>query len=131
MARVICRITDVEAGDLPAICAKTGVECANPVGVRLRAGFRSIRGVLPIVASRVRLVRVLVKLSWVVLALAAILLFASVRIGVAGVLIYLLLFLAGDRLWVGTRPVASADEIMLTRVHRNFAAAVDAQYGRN
>jgi hypothetical protein len=130
MARVQCRIADVEAGDVPAICAKTGVDCANPVAVRLRVGIRWVHGVLPIVARRARLVRVLVRCSWVLLAVGFGAWFVGRPLGIAIFASYLVLVLAGDRLWIGARPVDAADQMMLTRVHPNFAAAVDAQYGR-
>ena len=130
MARVQCRIADVEAGDVPAICAKTGVDCATPVAVRLRVGIRRVHGVLPVVASRARLVRVLVRCSWVLLAAGLGAWFVARPLGIAILASYVVLVLAGDRLWIGARPVDAADEMMLTRVHPNFAAAVDAQYGR-
>jgi hypothetical protein len=130
MARVTCRIADVEAGDLPAICAKTGVVCANPVAVRLRVGIRRVHGVLPIVARRARLVRVLVRCSWVVLAIGVVGWFTARPIGIAAFVAYVALVLAGDRLWLAARPADANDEMILTRVHPNFAAAIDAQYGR-
>ena len=130
MARVTCRIADVEAGDLPAICAKTGVDCANPVAVRLRVGIRRVNGVLPIVPGRARLVRVLVRGSWVLLAIGFGVWFAARPVGYAMFAAYVALVLAGDRLWLAGRPAETNDEMVLTRVHPNFAAAVDAQYGR-
>jgi|tagenome__1003787_1003787.scaffolds.fasta_scaffold20242950_2 hypothetical protein len=130
MARVTCRIADVEAGDLPAICAKTGVACANPVAVRLRVGIRRVHGVLPIVAARARLVRVLVRCSWVLLAIGFVAWFVARPLGVAMFAAYVVLVLLGDRLWLAARPGDSNDEMIVTRVHPNFAAAVDEQYGR-
>jgi hypothetical protein len=130
MARVRCRIADVETGDLPAICAKTGVDCANPVAVRLRVGIRRVHGVLPIVAGRARLVRVLVRGSWVLIAIGFGAWFLARPIAVAAFAAYIALALVGDRLWLAARPGQTNDEMMLTRVHPNFAAAVDAQYGR-
>jgi hypothetical protein len=130
MARVTCRIADVEAGDLPAICAKTGVACANPVAVRLRVGIRRVHGVLPIVARRARLVRVLVRCSWVVLAIGFAAWFTARPVGIASFGVYVVLVLAGDRFWLAARPAEASDEMIVTRVHPNFAAAVDAQYGR-
>jgi hypothetical protein len=130
MARVACRIADVESGDLPAICAKTGVDCANPVAVRLRVGIRRVNGVLPIVAGRARLVRVLVRCSWVLLAVGFGAWFAARPVGYAMFAAYVALVLVGDSLWLAARPANTSDEMVLTRVHPNFAAAVDAQYGR-
>src|SRR3954463_7348939 len=128
MARVTCRIADVEAGDLPAICAKTGVACANPIAVRLRVGIRRVHGVLPIVAARARLVRVLVRCSWVLLAIGFVAWFVARPLGVAMFAAYVVLVLLGDRLWLAARPGDSNDEMIVTRVHPNFAAAVDEQY---
>jgi hypothetical protein len=130
MARVRCRIADVETGDLPAICAKTGVDCANPVAVRLRVGIRRVHGVLPIVATRARLVRVLVGCSWVLLAIGFGAWFVARPLAIAMFAAYLALVVVGDRLWLGARPAETNAEMMLTRVHPNFAAAIDAQYGR-
>jgi hypothetical protein len=56
--------------------------------------------------------------------------FTARPFGVAAFAVYVVLVLAGDRFWLAARPADSNDEMIVTRVHPNFAAAVDAQYGR-
>ncbi len=82
--------------------------------------------------------RILTRVTWVLLvAGAAALLAAITGAGSAVVLLALLAFLAyvvlmivGDLRWVGSKPSDHEGEIVLTRVHRAFAAAVDEQYNR-
>ncbi len=74
--------------------------------------------------------RVLVRCSWVLLAIGFGAWFIARPVGYATFAAYVVLVLAGDRLWLAARPADTNDEMMLTRVHPNFAAAVDAQYGR-
>jgi hypothetical protein len=117
-------IDDFERGDMPAICAKTGVPCANPVAVRLRIGVRPVHGVLPIVPGRARLVRWMVRASFFVLAAAVLLAFVSLEAAAIAVGVYVVLFVVGDRLWVGSKAAETRDEIVLTRVHQHFVDAV-------
>jgi hypothetical protein len=130
VADVVVREDDFARGDFPAVCAKTGVDCANAVAVRLRIGVRPIRGVLPIVRTRVRVVRVLMAVSYVVLLVAAFLLFSVPALAIAAAALYAVLYLIGDRLWLAAARAGTREELVLRRVHPRFAAAVDEQYGR-
>jgi hypothetical protein len=122
--QVTLRIDDFERGDVPAVCAITGVPCANPVGVRLRIGVRPVHGVLPIVPSRVSLYRWLVRGSFFVLVAALAAVFFSFGLAAVLVIAYAGLFFVGNRLWIGSKPADTREEIVVTRVHRNFADAV-------
>jgi hypothetical protein len=122
--RVAVRIEDFERGDMPAICAKTGVPCDNPVALRLRIGRRPVPGILPIVSSRARLVRWLIRTSFFVLAAAVVLAFVSFDYAAIAVAVYVVVFIVGDQLWVGSKGADERDLIVLTRVHRNFVDAV-------
>ena len=145
MARVRVRVDDVERGDLPALSAKTGTACANPVIIVLRPEQRpwsptgpKITAILPLEAERVRARRILTRVSWVLLVLAAAALGAALTgVGSAVLLLALLAFVAyvavmiiGDLRWVGSKPTDQPDEIWLTRVHAAFARAIDEQYHR-
>ena len=109
---------------MPAICAKTGVPCANAVAVRLRLGARPVRGVLPIVPGRARLVRWMIRASFFVLAAALLLAFVSFDAAAIAVAVYVVLFIVGDQLWVGSKRTDRPDHIVLTRVHQHFVDAV-------
>jgi hypothetical protein len=127
---VVVREDDFTLGDFPAICAKTGVDCTNATAVRLRIGFRPISGVLPIVPGRARTVRVLVRLSYVALLVAALLIFFAPLLAIAAAALYVALYISGDRLWLAAGKGEATGEFVLRRVHPRFAAAVDEQYGR-
>ena len=109
---------------MPAICAKTGVPCANPVGVRVRLGVRPVHGVLPVVPSRASLYRWMVRVSFFVLVAALAAVFFSFGLAAALVLVYAALFIVGNWLWVGARPADTREEIVLTRVHQHFVDAI-------
>ena len=145
MASVRVRIDDLERGDLPALSVKTGAACANPVAVVLRPEQRpwsprgpKIPAILPLEASRARARRALTRISWALLVVCAAALVAAITgAGAVGVLAAVLAFLAyvtlfavGDLRWVGSHPAEHDDEVVLTRVHKAFARAVDEQYGR-
>ena len=145
MARVRVRIDDLERGDLPALSVKTGASCTHPVALVFRPEQRPwsplgprIEGVVPLEASRVRARRLLTRTGWVLLVVGAAALVAALTgagsaialFGVLAFVAYAVLVAAGELRWVGSRPAEHEDEIMLTRVHRAFARAVDEQYGR-
>jgi hypothetical protein len=158
MARAAVRVDDLERGDLPAVCAKTGVACVGLVRDTLRvvpawvaaliyAGAvpflilrlylaRKVEAKLPIAPARVERIRGLVKAAWVAMALGAAGLAAAVfgagAVGVlaliVGALAYLGIMLVGDLLWVGAIATKRTDVVILTRVHPDFARAVQEQY---
>ena len=145
MARVGVRIDDLERGDLPALSAKTGAACANPVAIVLRPEQRpwsptgpKISAIVPLEAGRVRARRVLTRASWVLLVLTvAALAAAATGVGSAVLLLAAIAFIAyvavmivGDMRWVGSKPSERDGYVVLTRVHRLFARAVDEQYDR-
>jgi hypothetical protein len=145
MARVRVRIDDLERGDLPAISVKTGAACANPVAIVLRPEQRpwsptgpKISAILPLEPARVRARRLLTRVSWVLLVLTAAALAAAIT-GVASAVLllaaiafigYVVVMVVGDLRWVGSKPADRDGEVMLTRVHRSFALAIDEQYDR-
>jgi hypothetical protein len=158
MAMAAARVDDLERGDLPAICAKTGEPCVGlvkdtlwvvPRWVSTLAAFailpyyvgrllssRRIEVTLPIAPSRLQWIRRFVRAAWVALVLAAAGLAAAVfgagMIGVAALLVgliaYVVIVYAGDQIWVGARPSHRDDVVILTRVHPHFARAVDNMY---
>ena len=145
MARVRVRIDDLERGDLPALSVKTGRACANPVAVVLRPEQRPwsplgprVSAILPLEATRVRARRLLTRISWVVLVVAAAALAAAVTgvgsavllLAVVAIVAYVGLMIVGDLRWVGAKPSERDDEVVVTRVHPAFARAVDEQYAR-
>ncbi len=145
MAHVRVTIDDLECGDLPALSAKTGSTCANPVAIILRPEQRpwsplgpKISAILPLEPGRVRVRRVLTRTSWVLLvAFAASFAAAITGAGSAVLLLaaiaavaYVALMIVGDFTWIGSRPSEHDGEIVLTRVHQAFARAVAEQYGR-
>ena len=154
MAVAAARVDDLERGDLPEICAKTGVPCDVFVKDRLRVVPRwvpplavllivpyfvarayaghSIEVQLPISPARRERIRLLVRASWIALVLAAAG-FAASFFGagvvslialVAGVAAYVVIVYVGDQMWVGARPGPSDDVVVLTRVHPEFARAL-------
>jgi hypothetical protein len=145
MTSVRIRRDDLERGDLPALSVKTGRACANPVAIVLRPEARpwsplgpKIESILPLEPQRVRARRLLTRISWVVLVATASALAAAITgVGSAVLLLAALLFVAyvalmilGDLRWVGSKSSDHEGEILVTRVHRDFADAVDEQYGR-
>ncbi len=145
MAQVRVRIDDLERGDLPALSVKTGQPCANPVAIVLRPEQTplsplgpKIEAVVPLEAGRVRARRLLTRTSWVVLVAAAAALFAGLTgagsavflLAVLLLVAYAAIMFAGDRRWIGSRPSDVSGEVVVTRVHAAFAAAVDEQYNR-
>ena len=145
MTRVQVTIDDLERGDVPALSVKTGRPCANPMVIMLRPEQRpwspsgpKYAAVLPIEPERVRARRWFTRVSWALLVLAAAGLVAgltgagavaSVAV-IVGVLGYAATVLIGEMRWVGARPGERAGDLVLTRVHPDFARAVEAQYGR-
>lgn len=139
------RIDDLERGDLPALSAKTGAACANPVAIVLRPEQRpwsplgpKISAILPLEPRRVRVRRLLTRVSWLLLVVFAAALAAAVTgVGSAVLLLaalaivaYVGLMIVGDLCWVGAKPSGRDGEILLTRVHPTFVRAIDEQYGR-
>jgi hypothetical protein len=145
MTRVRVLIDDLERGDLPALSVKTGAACANPVSIVLRPEQRpwspvgpKIASVLPLEPARVRSRRVLTRVTWILLVACAAALVASITgagsavflLAAVAFLAYIVLVAVGEMRWVGSKPSDTPGEIVLTRVHRAFARAVDEQYGR-
>jgi hypothetical protein len=138
-------IDDLERGDLPALSVKTGRPCANPVAVVLRPKSHlwspsapNVASILPIEPERVRARRLFTRVSWALLVIAGAGLVATFTgagafgtiVVIFGVIGYAATVAVGEWRWVGARPAERAGELVLTRVHREFASAVDAQYGR-
>jgi len=158
MAVVAARVDDLERGDLPAICAKTGEPCVGlvkdtlwvvPRWVSALAAFavvpyylgrmwvgRRIEVTLPIAPSRLQWIRWFVRAAWIALVFAAAglaaALFGAGMIGVAALLIgvfgYVAIIYIGDHIWVGARPSHRHEVVILTRVHPDFARAVGDMY---
>jgi hypothetical protein len=158
MARAPVRVDDLERGRLPAVCAKTGVECDGLVRDSMRvvpawvaalvyAGVvpflvlrlyfsRRVEATLPIAPARVQRIRSLVRAAWIAIVLAAAglasAIFGAGLVGVvallAGVVAYLGIVFAGDLLWVGAVASRRSDVVILTRVHPAFARALAEQY---
>ena len=159
MAEAAARVDDLERGELPLICAKTGVPCAGQVKDTLRViprwvpplaillvvpyfvarsyTSRRIYAKLPIAPERTERIRRLVRVAWIALVAAAAgfsaVFFGAGVIGlgafVAGLLAYLVIVYVGDQMWVGGRPSRRDDVVILTRVHPDFARALAEQYG--
>jgi hypothetical protein len=145
MASVRARIDDLERGDLPALSVKTGRTCANPVAIVLRPEQRpwsplgpKIPVIVPMEPARVRARRLSTRVTWVLLVAGAAALVAAFTgagsavslLAVLCLVAYGLLVLMGELRWIGSKPSGHEGEIVLTRVHRAFARAVDEQYGR-
>ena len=157
MAVTAARVDDLERGDLPAVCAKTGEPCVGLVKDTLRVVpqwvsalavlvipyyfaralvVRRIEVTLPIAPGRLQWIRRFVRAAWVALVLAAAGLaatfFGAGPVGLiallAGAVAYVTIVFVGDRLWVGARPSQRPDAVVLTRVHPAFAHAVDEMY---
>jgi hypothetical protein len=158
MARAAVRVDDLEAGNLPSVCAKTGVECDGLVRDSLRVAprwvaalaytvvpflilrlyfSRRVEAKLPIAPARVQRIRTLVRGAWIAMVAAAAGLASSIfgagAVGILALLIgavaYVTIVFVGDLFWVGGVASRRADVVFLTRVHPNFARALDAQYG--
>jgi len=144
MTRARVLVADLTEGNLPAVSAKSGRPCANPVAIALRPGrgmlapsAARIVGVVALEPRRAREHRAIHRVAWGALALAvagvtAGLLVGSAAFAVAGValVVYLALVIIGDARWIGARSSTGEREIVLTKVHPTFARAVDEQYGR-
>jgi hypothetical protein len=145
MARVRVRIDDLERGDLPALSVKTGAPCANPVAIVLRPEQTplsplgpKISAIVPLESSRVAARRRFTRVTWALLVAAAAAFVAALTGAGSAVLLpaavalvaYVALVIAGEMRWIGSKPSSVDGEIVLTRVHRAFAQAVDEQYGR-
>ena len=155
MAVAAVSVDRLERGDLPLICAKTGVPCEVFVKDRLRVvprwvpplavllivpyfvartyTARNLNVELPIAPARQNRIRLLVRGAWIALVISLAGLSASFFGGgapsalvfLAGLLVYLAVVYAGDQMWVGARPGTDADNVVLTRVHPNFVRALD------
>jgi hypothetical protein len=158
VAEAAARVDDLERGELPAVCAKSGVPCDGLVKDTLRVvprwvsalaillivpyylarpyTSRKIEARLPVAPDRIELIRRMVRIAWVALVVAAAGLMASLfgagAVGGAALLLglaaYVVIVYAGDRMWVGARPCGRDDLVILTRVHPAFAAALSEQY---
>ena len=152
------RVDDLERGDLPAVCAKTGDPCDGLVRDTLRvvpawvaalvyAGVvpflilrlyasRRVEAKLPIAPARVRRIRGLVRGAWIAMVVGAAglasAIFGAGAIGVvallAGLVAYLAIVFVGDLLWLGAIASRRTDVVILTRVHPEFARALSRQY---
>ena len=158
MARAPVRVDDLQGGDLPPVCAKTGVPCDGLVRDTLRvvpawvaalvyAGVlpflilrlytaRKVEAKLPIAPARVQRIRGLVRAAWIAMVVAAAglasAIFGAGAVGVlaliVGAVAYLGIMLMGDLLWLGGIATKRADVVILTRVHPEFARALAEQY---
>ena len=158
MARAPVRVDDLERGDLPAVCAKTGVPCDGLVRDTLRVVpawvaalvyalvvpflilrlymSRRVEAKLPIAPARVTRIRGLVRAAWVAMVVGAAglasTIFGAGVIGVlallAGIGAYLAIVFVGNMLWVGAISSRRPDVVILTRVHPEFARALAGQY---
>ena len=157
MARAAVRVDDLERGDLPAVCAKTGVACDGLVRDSLRIVpawvatlvytvvpflilrlyfSRRVEAKLPIAPARVQRIRSLVRAAWIAMVIGAAglasAIFGAGVVGVValvvGAVAYLGIVFAGDLLWVGAIASRRPDVVILTRVHPEFARALRAQY---
>jgi len=158
VAVATARVDDLEAGNLPAVCAKTGVACDGLVKDTLRVvprwvsalaillivpyfvarpyTSRKVEVMLPVAPARIARTRRMVRAAWVALTVAA----AGLAAGlfgagpIAGVALltglagYIVIVYVGDQMWVGARPTGDPDVVELTRVHPAFASALAAQY---
>ena len=157
MAEAAARVDDLERGDLPPVCAKTGVPCDGRVRDTLRVVPRWVSALaillivpyylarpyashkldvqLPIAPERIELIRRMVRFAWVALVAAAAgftaSLFGAGAVGAValfvGLAAYVVIIYTGDRMWVGARPSGRDDVVILTRIHPAFAAALARQ----
>jgi hypothetical protein len=159
MARAAIRVDDLERGNLPAVCAKTGVPCDGLARDSLRvvpawvaalvyAGVvpflilrlyfsRRVEAKLPIAPARVERIRTLVRGAWIAMVIAAAglasAIFGAGPDGVAALLVGIVSYdgivFVGDLLWVGAIARREPDVVILTRVHPEFARALRDQDG--
>ena len=152
------RVDDLERGDLPFVCAKTGVPCDGLVKDRLRVvpawvaalvwvavvpflilrlyWSKRVEAKLPIAPARVQRIRSLVRGAWIAMVVGAAGLASAVfgagAVGalalLVGIVSYIAIVAAGDLLWVGAVASRRPDVVILTRVHPDFAFAVSEQY---
>lgn len=152
------RVDDLEQGELPAVCAKTGEPGPGLVKDALRVvprwvsalavlaivpyyvgrayASRRLEVTLPIGPGTLDRTRRLVRAAWVALVVAAAglasALFGAGGVGVlalvAGLVAYVVIMYVGDQMWVGARPSRRSDVVILTRVHPEFARALAEQY---
>src|SRR5438105_1694472 len=120
MARAAVRVDDLERGDLPAVCAKTGVPCDGLVRDSLRVvpawvaalvyAFvvpflilrlyfsRRVEAKIPIAPPRVELIRRLVRSAWIAIVIAAAglasAIFGAGAVGVLALLVGVVAYLA-------------------------------------
>jgi hypothetical protein len=138
-------VENLTAGSLPEVCVKTGVPCTNFVRTPLRAYKsgsslgrlftmgRPVAARIPAVPQRVRLHTALVVLSWVVAVVLIVSLVVSiaadlsVAVPLVAFVAYLALVAGGSLVWIGAETTDDADAIVLTRVHPDFAQAVESQ----
>jgi hypothetical protein len=155
MAVAAVRVDDLERGNLPAICAKTGVPCDGLVKDTVRVvrrwvsalavllivpyfvaraySSRPIEAKIPVSPARLERTRRFVRAAWVALVVAtaglSAALFGAGGVGVValvgGLAAYVVIVYVGDQMWVGARPSRRVDVVILTRVHANFARALD------
>lgn len=145
MARVRVRVDDLERGDLPALSVKTGAACANPVALVLRPEQTpwsplgpKVSAIVPMEPRRVRTHRLATRVSWGLLVVFAASLAAAITgagsavllLALLAIVAYVGLMIVGDLRWVGSKSSDHEGEVVLTRVHEEFARAVDEQYDR-
>lgn len=145
MASVRVLVDDLERGDLPALSAKTGVACANPVAIVLRPEARpfsplgrKINAIVPLEPARARTRRLMTRVTWALLVAVAACVVAAITgagsavllLGALLLILYVALVRLGELRWIGAKSSDDKGEITLTRVHREFARAVDEQYSR-
>jgi len=145
MAAVRIRVDDLERGDVPALSVKTGRPCTNPVAIVLRPEQRlfsplgpKFTAVVPLEARRVRERVLSTRAGWVLLVAGAAALLAAFTgagsavdlLSIVALVLYGVLYVLGDLRWIAARGAVRDGEILVTRVHADFARAVDEQYGR-
>lgn len=148
MAQAAIRSTDLEAGRVPEVCAKTGRRASGTVRTtaqREPGTFREIlpggRGTtieLPASSEAIRLLKLIRArfIGWIVvgLVLLAIAIFAGVKILypiAIGLLVggYIESTWAKYRNWVGAR--VDDDEVWVHRAHADFCRAAGRIYGQD
>jgi hypothetical protein len=103
----------------------------SPLGPKISA-------ILPLEASRAAARRLFTRVTWVLLVSAAAAFVAALTgagsavllLAAAALVAYAALVLAGEVRWIGSKASPVEGEVVLTRVDRAFARAVDEQYHR-